>query len=150
MGAGVGAADPSSHQSTVLEGTWRGRPEPHITLTGGPDLVVGFSSEEGAVVTVAIDPEAIIVARKRYPTSARNTLPATVDTVHAGPESWYVEARVGQHPIRVALTAESVKSLRLRAGARIWLYLKATAVRRLGGPNRRSGGRSGPRGSGRP
>lgn len=136
LGAGVGASDlTSSHQSTVLEGTWHARPAPHVTLPDGPDLFVSFQAEEGGAVTISVDPEAVIVARKHYPTSARNVLRGRVHGLHRDKGVWNLEALVGNHTFVVALTAESVKILRLRRGVTAWLYLKATAIHRLGGPD---------------
>jgi hypothetical protein len=40
--------------------------------------------------------------------------------------------RSGPEMFRVAITDEPIRQLHLTPGARVWLYVKATAVRRVG------------------
>ncbi|MFZ1023931.1 MAG: hypothetical protein WAN87_07335, partial [Thermoplasmata archaeon] len=40
--------------------------------------------------------------------------------------------RVGAARLRVAVTEEPIRQLHLRRGARVWLFVKATALRRVG------------------
>jgi molybdopterin-binding protein/molybdate transport repressor ModE-like protein len=117
----------------VLRGTWRSAPQPHVALGGGLILFVTFAAREGESVRVAIEPEAIVVARSRFRSSARNVMPGTVRTVRRV-DSMRAVLRVGIGEgawLDVAITPRSESLLRLRAGARVFLYLKATAVARL-------------------
>jgi hypothetical protein len=43
-----------------------------------------------------------------------------------------VVVRAGSLTLRVAVTGESVRTLGLATGTPIWLYVKATALRRVG------------------
>jgi len=137
-------APPSS--SNLLRGVYHRSPSPEVTLPGGLRLRVAFPAEEGDEVTVLLDPEAILVARGRFPTSARNVLRATVETVRRGTEASgpTVRVRVGALRLRVAITDEPVRQLHLAPGRRVWLYVKATALRHVAGQagTRRVGARS--------
>jgi molybdate transport repressor ModE-like protein/molybdopterin-binding protein len=125
-------------RSNLLRGVYHRRPAPEIALVGGIRLRVAFSAEEGEPVAVVLDPEAILVARGRFPSSARNVVRATVEEIRAGgdrePLGETLVARVGGLRLRVAITDEPVHQLRLAPGARVWLYVKATALRRVGRP----------------
>jgi molybdopterin-binding protein/molybdate transport repressor ModE-like protein len=124
------AAPPSPNR---LEGTYRARPGPSVRLGDGVELRVTFPARDQERVALLLDPEAILVARERFPTSARNVLPATVESVSNGPGRLdrTLTVRVGPMALRASVTAETVRQLRLRAGARVWLYVKATALRRV-------------------
>ncbi len=129
---------PSS--SNILRGVYRSRPAPEVALGRGIRLRVAFAANEGESVAVALDPESVLLARGRFPSSARNVLRATVESVRAsGPaHGSTVLARAGSHRLRVAVTDESVRQLHLVHGARVWLYVKATAFRRVGAGSRRA------------
>jgi len=120
----------------LVRGVYRRRPEPAVELEGGFALRVAFDAEDGETVGVLLDPEAVLVARARFPSSARNVLVGTVDSVRTGPPpiGRTVVVRVGTTRLRASVTAEPVRQLHLRPGARVWLYVKATALRRVGGP----------------
>lgn len=132
-GVGPLRASESAMGVNVLRGTWGSAPHPHVTLSAGVSLAVSFSAREGERVRLAIEPEAIVVARSRFVSSARNVLPGTIDAVRrldtmravlhtrVAPEVW----------LDAAVTPRSVRLLRLAKGARIFLYIKATAVARL-------------------
>jgi len=123
----------------LFRGTYRARPAPHVELRRGPPLSVAFAAEDGRRVALVLDPEAIVVARERFRSSARNVLPATVDAVRPGRDGAAVlVARSRGASVRVAVTAETVRALGLRPGARIFLYVKATALRRVEAPTRGS------------
>jgi len=113
-------------------GIYRTRPSPHVTLEGGGEIAVSFRLRDGAATTVEVDPEALVVARRPAELSARNRLTATVAGVdrHADGTA-YLTARWHRRPVRVALTTGSVDRLGLRPGRAIYLYAKATAVRRV-------------------
>jgi len=132
------AAQPVAPPSipNLLEGTYRGRPTPRIVLDGGLELRVAFEADEGEPVSVALDPEAILLACGRFSSSARNVLGAEVVAVRRRRPTAdsTVAVRVGRYRLRVAVTPEPVRELGLVPGARVYLYVKATALRRVGRP----------------
>jgi molybdopterin-binding protein/molybdate transport repressor ModE-like protein len=119
-----------------LRGTYHDGRAPRIALEGGHSVRVAFAGKEGDPVTVLLDPEAVLVAHRRVATSARNALFGRVLRVRRGragkPAS--LLASVGSLRLRVALTQETVRQMRLRPGVRVWLLFKATAVRPIGPP----------------
>ena len=121
-------------RSNLLRGLYQRRPAPTVLLGKGVRLRVAFPAEEGEPVSVMLDPESILVARGKFPSSARNVLPGTVEEVRTGRRALErtVVVRTGPVRLRVAVTEEPVRQLRLGPGARVWLYVKATAVRRVG------------------
>ncbi|HYK93929.1 MAG TPA: TOBE domain-containing protein [Thermoplasmata archaeon] len=138
--AGAGSAPARANR---LHGVWRAHPQPRVELADGTELAVSFSADDGEPVTVAIDPESILLARRRFPTSARNVIPARVRRVRwlrssEGVAPRRVELEVGGGRMDASVTEPAVRELQLRAGARVYLYLKATAIRRLAGPPRRA------------
>jgi len=122
-----------------LEGTYASTPAPEVRLDRGLRLRVAFTAADGARVGVMIDPETILVARHRFASSARNVLPGVVERIERGPGARgpTLVVRTGPETFRVAITEEPIRQLRLRSGARIWLYVKATAIRRVGPGGRR-------------
>lgn len=132
--AGRPVAPPSP--SNLLKGTYRAGPAPSLDLGEGRRWRVAFPGEEGERVQVLLDPEAILLAPARFPSSARIVERGTVAAVRAarGPRGAVVTLRVGRHRLRAAVTAEAIRQLRLAPGARTWLYVKATALRRIGPP----------------
>lgn len=121
-------------RSNLLRGIYHRDPAPEVTVGKGVRLRVAFTAEEGEPVSVLLDPESILVARGKFPSSARNVLPGTVEEVRPGRDSlgWTLVVRSGPARLRVAVTEEPVRQLGLAPGARVWLYVKATAVRRVG------------------
>lgn len=116
----------------VLEGVWRSDPEPVVELRGGLRLRVSFRASPGDRVVLAVDPESIVLARRRFPTSARNVLEGRVRSVGEGdPTRWSVDVETHGTVLPIAVTPEAVRSLRLRRGTPVFLYLKATAIRPL-------------------
>ncbi|MGC2289548.1 MAG: TOBE domain-containing protein, partial [Thermoplasmata archaeon] len=118
----------------LLRGMYRRTPAPEVTLGSGVRLRVAFPAEEGESVSILLDPESILVARGKFPSSARNVLRATVESIRPGPDALgrTLVVRTGSTRLRVAVTEEPVRQLGLAPGARVWLYVKATAVRRVG------------------
>jgi molybdopterin-binding protein/molybdate transport repressor ModE-like protein len=116
----------------VLEGTWTAGPEPSVLLRGGLRLRVSFAAAPGSRVVVAVDPESILVARRTFPTSARNVLRGEVEGIEAGaPNRWTLTVRARGALFDAAVTPASVRALHLRPGVPVVLYLKATAIRPL-------------------
>jgi molybdate transport repressor ModE-like protein/molybdopterin-binding protein len=136
---------PLSH-SNRLEGTYRAAAAPEVEVGPGLRLRVAFTAREGERVALLLDPESILVARQRFPSSARNVLPGVVEGVEHPPGSGgtTLVVRAGRVAFRVAITDEPIRQLHLRPGARVWLYVKATAIRRVG-PVRRAPTRGSPR-----
>jgi len=118
----------------VLRGVYRRNPAPEVRVGRGLRLRVAFPAEEGERVSVLLDPEAIVVARRRFLSSARNVLRATVEAVHVEPGDLgvVVTVRCATSRIRIAMTEEPVRQLELLPGETVWLYVKATALRRVG------------------
>lgn len=142
---GAGASVPGTSEPggapAVLHGTWSAGPPVQIRVAGGLELAVAFVAEEGENVRVGLDPESVLVALGRFPTSARNVLDGVVVRVaRTGPGtgtiSRIVEVRVGRSVIRASVTDGAIANLGLRRGRRVVLYLKATALRRLDRPRR--------------
>ncbi|MCI4317149.1 MAG: TOBE domain-containing protein [Thermoplasmata archaeon] len=116
-------------------GTWRSAPHPHVVVNPRLTFHVDFVAQEGEEVVVGVDPEAVLLARARFASSARNVFPGTVRRVlSSGPGTGrgrrLVEMRVEGTPFVAAVTDVSVRSLGLSRGARVVLYVKATAVKR--------------------
>lgn len=102
-----------------------------VDLGRGAHLEVAFRAKDRERVRVEIDPEMVFVARGRFESSARNVLPAEiVALVRRLSGRATLTALWRGRPVRVALTGASVDRLRLAPGIRVYLYLKAVAVRR--------------------
>lgn len=140
---GVGSLDQVRRSALAgpsprLSGVWRARPQFHVDLEGGPSLFVGFRREEGAPVDVAILPDAVLVARDRFVTSARNVLRGRVMALHTE-RPWRVllEVDVGGARFPAWVTPEACRDLRLSKGAIVYLYVKANAIRPVSRGRRR-------------
>jgi molybdate transport system regulatory protein len=118
----------------LLHGVYRRAPAPEVRVGRSLRLRVAFRAEDGEAVSVLLDPEAVVVARRRFPSSARNVLAGTVEAVRRGPGELDVTlvVRCSGLPLRVAMTDEPVRELGLRPGVPVALYVKATALRRVG------------------
>lgn len=119
----------------LIHGTFRAGPPPEVDAGAGIRLRVAFGAEEGEPVAVLLDPEAIVVARGRFPSSARNVIEGRVTGIDrpTGGLDVTLRVRAGATPIRVAMTEEPIRQLGLRRGSRVFLYVKATALRRVSG-----------------
>jgi molybdate transport repressor ModE-like protein/molybdopterin-binding protein len=136
-------------------GAWHAAPHPHVDVALGFAWNVDFLAREGERVSVTLDPEAVLVARSAFPTSARNVLEGTVARVRdtgagTGGERRLVLVRSGRVRVLAAVTDGSVRRLGLAPGRRVVLFVKATALHRGGGraPSDRAT-RGSPRSSGR-
>lgn len=112
-----------------FSGTYLSGPAPRIRLRGGRELAVAFRTQPGAAIEVTISPEAILIARKRFASSARNVLEARV-AGRLRPEGGVplLPLTAGGLRVRAGITPEAVRQLGLRRGRRVFVYLKATAV----------------------
>jgi molybdate transport repressor ModE-like protein/molybdopterin-binding protein len=120
-------------EATLIEGSWSAHPTPKVRADDGTEIVVGFRARSGERVTVAVDPEMVLVARRRFATSARNVLVGHVERIEAADALRHrLVVRVGRLLVGAGITPASVRTLGIRPGSRVVLYLKATAVRRLG------------------
>jgi len=121
----------------VLRGVYRADPEPEVRVGRTLRLRVAFAARDGETVGLVLDPEAVVVARRRFPSSARNVLEGRLLGLRrdrAG-SAVTLSVRSGGVPIRVAVTEATVRLLRLRPGTRVVLYLKATALRPVAAPS---------------
>ncbi|HXY46519.1 MAG TPA: TOBE domain-containing protein [Thermoplasmata archaeon] len=118
----------------LLHGIYRRGPVPTVQIGREFSVRVAFDAEDGTPVSVLLDPEAVVVARRRFPSSARNVLSGTVEGIRRerGPLSETLVVRCSATRLRVAITEEPVRQLGLRPGVAVWLYVKATALRRVG------------------
>jgi molybdate transport system regulatory protein len=126
---------PPHHQGFV--GTYRNDPEPRVVGSDGFSASVAFRARDGESVGVTVDPEAIVVVLGPTRSSARNAWPGVVERIRRGGTSdgsarRELVVRVGARRLAVAITERSVRALGLRAGRRVTLLAKATAVRRVG------------------
>lgn len=114
-----------------LCGTFRAGPPPRVEVDGGPSLVVAFRARDGERVAVGCAPEALLLARAEFDTSARNVLPVVVAGHRAvGRDREEVRLALGPAELRASVTPAAVARLRLERGRRLFVYLKATALRR--------------------
>ena len=124
------AAAPRPSQSWV--GVYSAGSRPTVTVGAGAALVVAFRAADRAKVRVAVEPETILVAGRRFDSSARNVLSVVVARITRRPGGGrLLHARWGGRTIRAAITDESVARLRIAPGRRVLLYLKAVSVRRI-------------------
>ena len=142
-GTAVGPGTSTARSSRPwLEGRYRAGPSPTVALPGGPTLAVAFRADDEETVRFAWPPESVLVATGRFRTSARNVLPGTVVGVRrrgpgTGAAQRHLDVRVGARVLPVAITESAIQALRLTAGRRVYLYVKATALRRADRPRRR-------------
>ncbi|MGI0071657.1 MAG: TOBE domain-containing protein [Thermoplasmata archaeon] len=117
----------------LLHGVYRRTPHPEVRVGRSLRLRVAFAAEDGERVAMLLDPESVVVARRTFPSSARNALRGAVTAVRRGPGSEVaLVVRCSGTVLRVAITEEPVQQLGLRRGATVVLYVKATALRRVG------------------
>jgi molybdopterin-binding protein/molybdate transport repressor ModE-like protein len=116
-----------------LRGVYRAGPPPTVELGPRIALQVAFGAEEGEPVLLTIDPESVLIAARRFRSSARNVVAGRVLRTRGprGALARTVEVAVGPARLSVAVTPEAIRSLALRAGSGVFLYVKATAIRRL-------------------
>ncbi len=113
-------------------GRYRRGPPPTVDVGDGLALEVAFRAREGAAVTVELDPEAMVLARRSAELSARNVLRTVVDRVHRRADGTAtIVARWAGERVRAELTVGSVRRLGLRPGRPVLLYAKAVSVRRV-------------------
>lgn len=132
--------------SNLLRGVYHLGPPPTVTVGSRVAFRVAFRGVDGERVAFLLDPESVLIARRRFVSSARNVLAGSVESVHRGPtgsSGWSVGLRVGSVRLRAAVTEEPLRELGIRRGARLWLYIKATALRRVSDRPVRGPARSG-------
>ena len=117
----------------LFRGVYGASPYPEVRVSPSLRFRVAFPAEEGETVTVLLDPEAVLVARRRFASSARNVFAGTVESVRSDAANLGVTliVRCSGVRLRVAMTDEPVRQLGLRPGAPVWLYVKARALRRV-------------------
>ncbi|MHB8352431.1 MAG: TOBE domain-containing protein [Thermoplasmata archaeon] len=119
--------------ASVFRGIWSRRGGPHVRLDEGGTFWVGFTASEGESVALAVDPEAVLVARRKIPTSARNAIAGRIREVRQVDAARHCLgiAVKGAPTISALVTPHSVHALKLAPGVLVYLYIKATALRRL-------------------
>lgn len=117
----------------LLHGVYRRAPYPEVRVGRSLRLRVAFPAPDGEEVSLLLDPESILVAPRRFPSSARNVLRGTVESVRseAADLERVLVIRCQGVRLRVTITDEPVHQFHLRPGATAWLYVKATALRRV-------------------
>jgi molybdate transport repressor ModE-like protein len=71
--------------TNLLHGVYHASPHPEVRVGRSLRLRVAFPAREGEVVSVLLDPEAVLVARRHFPSSARNVVSGIVESVHPDP-----------------------------------------------------------------
>jgi molybdate transport system regulatory protein len=124
----------------LLRGIYHRDPSPEVVVGRSFSLTVAFGAADGERVAVSLDPENVILARERFRSSARNVIEGVVERIRAvpGEPSLRVGVRCVGARLRVSVMPESVRELGLKRGTRVLLYVKATALRRVGLPTRGS------------
>jgi molybdate transport system regulatory protein len=124
----------------LVSGIYRAGPAPRVRVGRSLELRVAFPAEDGEAVSLLLDPDSILVARRRFPSSARNVLSGTVERLYPDPGRGRrtIAVRVDGTLLRAAVTDETVRALDLAAGREVMLYVKATALRRVARVPRRS------------
>lgn len=123
--------EPTVASATRIEGRFHRTPFPHVRLRGGIRLAVAFRAPAGRPVRVVIPPESVLLARQRFPTSARNVLRGTVARITPARGGLArVEVAVGRARLMSLVTQRAIRALALSPRSRVVVYVKATAVRR--------------------
>jgi len=138
LGSGPVRFDRSSRVptgSSQFSGTWHAAPHPHVRVGAGFEIAVAFAAEEGETVSVVLDPEAVLLASRRFASSARNVFVGTIRSIRAtGPGLALVTVGWGRHAVRALVTDGAIRELHLARGRPAVAYVKATAVRRVARP----------------
>jgi molybdate transport system ATP-binding protein len=102
-----------------------------VTLTGGGSLEAADRVTSGPVVLL-VPPAAVVVHLERPPAgSPRNVWPATVARIEVSGERVRLRCE-GSPPMLVDITPAALADLQLMPGTRVWLSVKASAVRLSG------------------
>jgi molybdopterin-binding protein/molybdate transport repressor ModE-like protein len=123
----------ASGRANRFAGTYHAGPPARVHVAAGIDLVVAFRAAEGERLRVAFEPDALLLARGRFSSSARNVLRTRVRTQRRiSAEELELTLGVGRLRLRAAVTPTAAERLRLEPGREVWAYLKATALHREG------------------
>lgn len=121
---------PRGPPTNRLEGIYDGDSPPRVHVLGGPELTVAFRAKPAQRLAVTISPEALLLARGRFRSSARNVIAGTVvGRLRMRGGTPLLPLECGGVRLHAAVTPESVRRLGLVPGRRVFVYLKATAVR---------------------
>lgn len=114
------------------DGRFRRGPPARVDLGGGGALAVAFRAADGRPVSVEVDPDAWVIARRPAELSARNAVRGIVETVRRRADGTAtVAVRWGPRTVRATVTAGSLRRLGIARGRPVILYAKAVAVRRV-------------------
>ncbi|MCI4362805.1 MAG: TOBE domain-containing protein [Thermoplasmata archaeon] len=120
-----------SGRSNRFTGTYHAGPPARVHVAAGVDLVVAFRAGEGERLRVSFEPDALLLARRRFSSSARNVFRTRVQKHRrVSAEELELTLSVGSLRLRAAVTPTAAERLRLVPGSEVWAYLKATALRR--------------------
>ncbi len=115
----------------LLEGRYLRRPYPRVRLAGGLELAVGFRAPDQERVRLTVPADSVLVARRRFPTSARNALAGRVERlVPVAKDLVRLDVRCGAVRLASLVTQRAVRALGLARRSSVVLYIKATSVRR--------------------
>lgn len=111
-------------------GIYRPGPPPHVDLGAGRVLEVSFRAPSEGSVTIEVDPESFVIARRPLLTSARNVFAARMESFRPlSSGRVLLTARWKSLRVRAILTPGSIRRLRLARGQSAYFLLKAVAVR---------------------
>jgi tungstate transport system ATP-binding protein len=91
-------------------------------------LYFSYDHEPKGKVSLAIDPEEIILSASEVHTSARNCLHGIVRSVTETPSSIQLTVSAGED-FTVLITKNSLEEMKLSKGSPVYLLFKATAVK---------------------
>ncbi len=91
-------------------------------------LYFSYDHEQKGKVSLAIDPDEIILSLSEVHTSARNCLPGTVQSITETPSSVQLTVSAGED-FTVLITKNSLEEMKLAKGSPVYLLFKATAVK---------------------
>jgi len=102
---------------------------PSVNVAEGVRFLVAENVEPDRL-TIAIDPEDVVVSHTRFASSALNTFEGTIARVDAAEGGLRVFVDIGVNLCAV-LTRKSFENMNLNVGKTVWLTFKASAVRVL-------------------
>ncbi len=91
-------------------------------------LYFSYDHEPKGTVSIAIDPDEIILSASEVHTSARNCLPGTVKSITETTSSIQLTVSAGED-FTVLITKNSLEEMKLTKGSPVYLLFKATAVK---------------------
>ena len=100
---------------------------------GGVELRAAAGVPASGTCVVTVDPESIVLARERLPSSARNCLAGVVTGIEGDHAALMVTLDCGV-PVAARVTASAARELQVMVGASFYVVFKASAVHVLAPP----------------